>query len=330
MTESHAKRLQDALEWYFKNQDSDDRATVTATARIFQLNISTLRKAIQRQLTPALPSVRPEGRPAFLKPYQREVLLAHICNQAYDGNPLNRAMLYEGTFQNCKSLTVIECVSADGIVPIPPIILVEGTKFVLDYLDLTQVEQSIIISSWKELTEAKARSRKRITKSKDGGHVFDLQEKIIQKKQAEEATLQKQAKTMQRKQDAQIKKIYLEDLKEWKAKERERKASIRRITGGKKKNEHLVPTHLWHETPNKPIDLSVLKKAMELLNDDEQEVDIVLKRAHEDSIGQLSAPEQSISSDSIPVTIANSIRPIQGIKTTKATWLDQDFVGFDK
>ncbi|RFU30287.1 hypothetical protein B7463_g6072, partial [Scytalidium lignicola] len=131
-------------------------------------------------------------------------------------------------------------------------------------------------------------------------------------------------------EDAQIKKIYLEDLKEWKTKEQECKASIQRITGGKKKNEHLVPTHLWHETPNKPIDPSVLKKAMELLNDDEQEVDIVLERAHKDSIGQLSAPEQSISSDSIPVTIANSMGPIQGIKTTKATWLDQDFVGFDK
>ncbi|RFU27229.1 hypothetical protein B7463_g9099, partial [Scytalidium lignicola] len=95
MTESHAKRLQDALEWYFKNQDSDDRTTVTTTTCIFQLNISTLRKAIQRQLTPALPSVQPEGRLAFLKPYQREVLLAHICNQAYDRNPLNRAMVIQ-------------------------------------------------------------------------------------------------------------------------------------------------------------------------------------------------------------------------------------------
>ncbi|RFU24606.1 hypothetical protein B7463_g11728, partial [Scytalidium lignicola] len=95
--ESHAQRLQDTLKWYFGNQDSDDYATVVATARIFKLHVSTVRKAIQRQLTPAKPPVQPKGRPDYLKPYQHKVLLTHIHKQAYDGNALNKAMVLHAT-----------------------------------------------------------------------------------------------------------------------------------------------------------------------------------------------------------------------------------------
>ncbi|RFU24607.1 hypothetical protein B7463_g11729, partial [Scytalidium lignicola] len=87
-------QLKEAVQWYLDNQnDPDNRATVTATANIFKLKVNTLRKAIQCQLTLIQKANKPCGRPSFLKPYQIEALCTHIQTQAYDGNPLNRAMV---------------------------------------------------------------------------------------------------------------------------------------------------------------------------------------------------------------------------------------------
>ncbi|RFU26472.1 hypothetical protein B7463_g9863, partial [Scytalidium lignicola] len=94
MTKPDDKQLKDAIDWYFTNQeDPTDRATVTATACIFNVKINTLRKAIQRRLKPTKKATQSRGRSSFLKPHQIKALRSHIKTQAYDNNPLNRAIL---------------------------------------------------------------------------------------------------------------------------------------------------------------------------------------------------------------------------------------------
>ncbi|RFU28314.1 hypothetical protein B7463_g8025, partial [Scytalidium lignicola] len=208
---------------------------------------------------------------------------------------------------------------------------------------IPETEQSIVISSWKQISEVKARSRKRITKNKDGGYVADLREKLHIKKQQEEAALQKQAQITQRKQEAQIKKIYKEELKEWNKKERERKAAIRRITQGRKTKEHLVPASLLVTTPNKPVDPATFNNAI-LSVDEEQEVDFVLESTYNSHLSQLDAVENGSERLVSMVNEALAIDPILATVTTttaqynkttatkennaKPSWMDQDFVEF--
>ena len=66
-----------------------------------------------------------------------------------------------------------------------------GTKYTLESVDLTRAEQAVTISAWKYLSEAKARSRKRVTRSKDGKSLFNLRELIGIKQREEEEALKK-------------------------------------------------------------------------------------------------------------------------------------------
>ncbi|RFU24886.1 hypothetical protein B7463_g11456, partial [Scytalidium lignicola] len=332
-----AQRLDEAIEWYFDNQDPEDSATITATARIFNLKINTLRKAIQRHSTPTKGSKQGKGQPPFLKPHQIDALCSHITTQAYDGNPLNKAMLMraakhlhgtdkepseneirkENIYNMNETEFRISVVEEDYMkVPFKTEIIQHAFR---DSVDLTRAKQAVTLSAWKHFSEAKARSRKRVTRSKDGKNLFDLRELIEVKKREEEEALEKQAKTLEKKQESMLQKLYLEDLKAWKAKEKECKAAIACITKYKKNRFHLVPTELLLETPNKPIDPATIRRSITLVDD--EDIDIILKR---DS-GRLN----SVIDDHIAETSTPTVQLEQETGVTKPSWMDLDFIEFE-
>ncbi|RFU25628.1 hypothetical protein B7463_g10700, partial [Scytalidium lignicola] len=416
------------------------------TAHIFKLKVNTLRKAIQRQLTPIKKANKPSGRPPFLKPHQIEALCAHIRTQAYDGNPLNRVMviraatrlnssgeepsgtwlrrflkdnpafhiittkpiekeriqaqdkeeikqwflkyedlkyenkvercdiynmdetsfrvgvtlgeevivlveikeLYEGTFQNRKSVIVIECVLADGKAPIPLVILVE--EIIVRYafresgIWPIEVEKTLaklhVYSTPDQPKELEPTLPALLATPKTACYSVQALEEL-ETCIPEVFSSPSAHQYLSTIKESQIKKIYLEDLKEWRAKERERKAAIRRITQGKKTKQHLVLVYLLVETPNKPADPATLK-GIAVSVDEEQEVDFILDSTYN------YRPSQYITGDNVveqPGTVVSdpwvvdttstvmatiTIATTTATTATKPSWLDQDFMGFEE
>ncbi|RFU32109.1 hypothetical protein B7463_g4222, partial [Scytalidium lignicola] len=323
--------------------------------------------------------------------------------------------LYEGTFENRKSVTVIECVSADGKAPIPPVILVEGNKLLLvdghesheftefiklatkhhiiplqfpshlmhiiQPLDvkvfrpykyyhkqavreaLTRLESEYTVTSFlRDLNEIRKKTFTEIIVRyafRESG-IWPIEvEKTLAKLRVYSApdqpkepeptlpTLPATPKTARHSVQAleeletripEIKKIYLEDLKEWRAKEKERKAAIRRITQGRKIKQHLVPAYLLVETPNKPVDPTTLQGTTISINE-EQEVDFILDSTYNFQSSQYTAVENVVERPGtvlddpwvtdITHTTTATATATATTTATKPLWLDQDFMEFE-
>ncbi|RFU25080.1 hypothetical protein B7463_g11263, partial [Scytalidium lignicola] len=258
--------------------------------------------------------------------------------------PVEIKELYEGIFQNRKSVTVIEYVSADGKAPIPPVILVEGIWIMESWVQENLPDHTCLISTEKGYTNNEPKEPEPTLPTlpatpKTAHHSVQALEEL-------ETHIPEvfSSPSAHQKQESQIKKIYLEDLKEWRAKEKERKAAIRRITQGRKTKQHLVPAYLLVETPNKPVDPTTLQGTTISINE-EQEVDFILDSTYNFQSSQYTAVENVVErpgtvvddpwvTDITHTTTATATATTTTTTTTTTTatkplWLDQDFMEFE-